>query len=118
MPSSVVFNRFPELAADAPAKVMAVINETATAIENDIKGGPHAAPIRTGNLRRSYHTKFASQGDLRAEVGNDTGVAPYAIFVEYGTYKMSARPHLRPSVEAVRAKFAAALAAVLGRGGV
>lgn len=116
MPSAVVFNRFPELAAEAAGKVAALVESTATEIENDIKGGgPHAAPIRTGNLRRSYHTDFAG---TKAEIGNDTGIAPYAIFVEYGTYKMAARPHLRPAVEAVRAKFMAALAAILGGKGL
>lgn len=115
MPSGVIFNRFPEVAAEMVAKVETLVRETATAVEQDVKGGPHAAPIRTGNLRRSYHTDFRG---TEAEVGNDVSVAYYAIYQEYGTYKMAARPHLRPSVEAVRGKFMAALAAIFGGGGV
>ena len=118
MPRSVIFNRFPEVAAAMAGEVAATVNETATTIEQDVKGGAHAAPIDTGNLRRSYHTKFTSSlSDPKAEVGNDPAVAHYAIFQEYGTYKMAARPHLRPAVMAAAGAFKARIAAILGGAG-
>lgn len=98
-------NRFPAAAAGAQAALAAAVFETATAIEQDVKGGPHAAPYRTGNLRRSYHQ--TRPGPLTAEVGSDPGVANYAVYVEYGTSKMGARPHLRPAVIAATPGFAA-----------
>lgn len=115
MPRSVIFNRFPEVAAEMVAEANRIVNATATEIEQDVKGGAHAAPIDTGNLRRSYHTKFAGGVSPEAEVGNDTAIAHYAIYQEYGTYKMAARPHLRPATEAVREKFYGALRALFGR---
>lgn len=117
MPRSVLFNRFPEVAAEMVAEANAIVNENATMIEQDVKGGAHAAPVRTGNLRRSYHTEFAGGPTPHAEVGGDLAVAPYGIFVEYGTYKMAARPHLRPATEVRRMPFLSALAALFtGRG--
>lgn len=105
MPAArVVFNRFPQLAAAAEAEAARAVEETATLIEQSVKGmGPHPAPILTGNLRRSYHREMT--GRLTAEVGNDPGVAPYAIFIEHGTSRMRAQPHLRPSADFYRDSF-------------
>lgn len=117
MPRSVIFNRFTEVGAELIAEASTIVNENATAIEQDVKGGPHAAPVLTGNLRRSYHVDFAGGTKAEAEIGNDASVAPYAIYQEYGTYKMAARPHLRPATEARRTPFFAALAALFGKKG-
>lgn len=116
MPSAgVEFNLFPEIAAEMEEASVALVRETAQAIEQDVKGGgPHAAPIRTGNLRRSYHTDYREP--THAEVGNDLDVAEYAIYVEYGTYKMAAQPHLRPATDAQRQPFLDKLYAILRMG--
>lgn len=56
------------------------------------------APIRTGRLMRSYRLKGPQRVGSRVimEVGSDLYYAPY---VEYGTSRMHARPHLGPAVE-------------------
>lgn len=94
------------------------VSQTAVAIEQDIKGaGPHAQPAlrdsqgryvpsapgepprpRTGNLRRSYHVTL-DEPALTAKVGSDPAIAPYAVFLELGTRRMEARPHLVPAME-------------------
>jgi len=54
-------------------------------------------PIRTGRLRDSiHHVRKAPLNWIVTAGGPD---APYARFVEYGTYKMAARPFLRPATE-------------------
>ncbi len=99
-----------ELRVDAralPAKyepaVDKALQRAAQEIVDDVSGkGPHAAPIRTGALRASY--RWEKIGRLRYEVSNDPEVAPYAIFLELGTRKMAARPHLVPAAMAVAQK--------------
>lgn len=71
------------------------VERSAIAIEQDVKGGPHAAPYRTGNLRRSYRHRRI--GPLHYVVENDPAIAPYAAFVELGTDRMAPRPHLLPA---------------------
>lgn len=55
-------------------------------------------PVRTGYLRSTIYHKVE---DTNLEVGAS---AHYAAYVELGTSKMSARPYLRPSVDANREK--------------
>jgi HK97 gp10 family phage protein len=101
----VLFDRLPAIVGRQLAAVAGAVDETLTAIEQDVKGGgPHAAPYRTGNLRRSYHKTLT--GPAQGEVGNDPQVAHYAIYVELGTRRMAPRPHLVPAAEAQRAPFA------------
>lgn len=129
--TALVFDRYAELTAAMIAELREEVSRTAHAIEQDVKGrapksepgvgmdsGPHSAPIRTGNLRRSYHVEEHFEGaDIHAEIGNDPNVADYAVFVEYGTVHMAARPHLTPSSEAQRVPFLARVSAILkGRG--
>lgn len=91
------------------SRVWEAVAETASAIEKDVKGGPHAAPYRTGNLRRSYHVEFL-EADLTALVGADPGIAPYAPHVEFGTKRSAPRPHLRPAAWAQEKPFEKRLA--------
>ena len=51
------------------------------------------APVRTGYLRSSIYAKI--QGWV-AEIGSE---AAYAMFVEFGTRYMQARPHLYPAIQ-------------------
>lgn len=108
----VQFNRFAELSAALSETVSKAVQRVATEIEQDVKGGPHAAPYRTGNLRRSYHTKRV--GKYEVQVGNDPSIAYYALFVEFGTVKMAPRPHLRPAAEAAGQRFGAQIAEAMG----
>ena len=67
----------------APKKVADKVAATARKI----------APVRTGNLRSSIGTQSIKAGKS-AEV---VVTADYAAYVEYGTYKMAARPYLAPA---------------------
>ena len=62
-------------------------------------------PVDTGILKSSYTYNFDAI-NIRGEMGTSTKYAPY---VEMGTVKMSARPHIRPGFEKVKAKYAARL---------
>jgi HK97 gp10 family phage protein len=50
-------------------------------------------PVRTGHLRDSIYAKIS---EWVAEVGSD---ATYALFVEFGTRRMRARPYLFPAIQ-------------------
>lgn len=106
----IKFNNFPKY-RERIKDVDRAIEDAAIAIEQDVKGGPHAAPYRTGNLRRSYHHRKVA--DLAYIVENDPGIAPYAIFVEFGTRKMAPRPHLRPALEAEKPRVNARIKEIL-----
>lgn len=94
------------------AAASTAVSATLTAIEQGVKGaGPHPAPYRTGALRRSYHRTQTSPTSGR--VGNDPGIAPYAKYVEFGTSKMAAQPHLLPTAEMQREPFKERLAAAV-----
>lgn len=56
------------------------------------------APIDTGNLRRSIHRNKPGkcQGELRARG------APYWVYVQYGTRKMSANPFVTRTARRVK----------------
>lgn len=60
------------------------------------------APYRTGALRGSAKVKPTQSDNGVATVGFYTD---YAAFVEFGTYKMAARPYLMPAVEEVAREF-------------
>lgn len=101
----VTRNEFAKLAAGMAPKANELVVKTAFDIES---GAKRAAPVKTGNLRRSLHT--TPLGLARAAVGTDVEYAPY---VEYGTRHMAARPYLTPAVEAARAPFLAGLQKLL-----
>jgi phage protein, HK97 gp10 family len=56
------------------------------------------APVKTGNLRRSIHIETTEKSPTRvvASVGPHVD---YAIYLEYGTRRMHARPFLRPAFD-------------------
>ena len=60
-------------------------------------------PVDTGNLRRSYATQYEQEGDTHiATVGTNVD---YAIWVELGTRRGRAQPHLGPALEKARNKY-------------
>lgn len=57
------------------------------------------APVDTGRLRSSIGHEI---GTIGGEVAGTVGTnVEYAGYLEFGTYKMSARPFLRPAAQAV-----------------
>jgi HK97 gp10 family phage protein len=62
-------------------------------------------PVRTGFLRDSIFHDIV-ESDLNLMVG---ATAPYASYVENGTWKMRARPFLRPSFDAAQQQILNAL---------
>ncbi len=62
----------------------------------------------TGLLANSIST--TAEGSLRYVV---SASAHYAIYLEYGTYKMAARPFMRPAFEQVKPGFLEAIARAL-----
>ena len=54
------------------------------------------APVKTGFHQRNIRKRNTQQG------ANLEANAPYAAFLEFGTRKMAARPHLFPAIEFIR----------------
>lgn len=98
----VVYNKFPELIRQSPEKAKELVEKAAFELEARAK---LEVPVDTGNLRNSIRTTF--------ENGGFTGVVAtnveYAIYVEYGTRFMTARPYFTPAVEQVKASFERAI---------
>ncbi len=97
----ITHNRLPQIAAKLPQLVSQIVKKAAFDIESNAKA---VVPIKTGNLKNSIQAHMT--GSTSAEVA--TGVE-YAIYVEFGTRKMSARPYLTPAAEKVRSSFIQAL---------
>lgn len=105
----------------AAAAAMGAVNVTALLVETETKKRcPVGTPESTGKpgyvggrLRSSYHTTPASDPDnIEATVGTDV---EYSGYVELGTYKMAARPHLYPAFIQETAKLEDRLTAALNK---
>lgn len=72
------------------------------------------APIDTGNLRRSIHKRRPSkcQGELTARG------APYWVYLQYGTSKMSANPFVTRTARKVKPKLTEYVLEELKRAGI
>ena len=102
----VVFNDFPKIAAELPAKTGAAVTETATAIESAAKA---AVPVLTGTLQASIQAE--PTGPSTATV---SASAPYAGFVEYGTGRGPAQPFLTPAAHQQEPALITRIQAALG----
>lgn len=91
------------------ALVKRQVDMSASAIEATAKA---LAPVKTGNLRTGIK-KRPVDGGMAAEVYNNVEYAPY---VEFGTHKMAAQPHMFPALEAERARFRAGVQAAAAAG--
>lgn len=73
--------------------VEAVLEANAQEIEAEAK---RMAPVDTGRLRQSI--KAIKVGKLTFKImANSTGLAPYAVYVEYGTRFQRSQPFLFPA---------------------
>lgn len=88
-----VDSRIPMVVALVHGRVETAIRKAAFTIEAEAK---MRAPVDTGNLRNSIHAT-GSGTDWRVN-----SPAEYALYVEFGTHKMAARPHLIPALEVGR----------------
>jgi len=92
-----IFNRLPEMMVRLPVEAGGAVNETAEAVASAAQSN---APVDTGALRASIDV--TKTGSTAAQV--TTGV-DYAIYQEYGTYKMPAHPFMTPAAEAERGRY-------------
>lgn len=71
-------------------------------------GNPSSLPgeppaLQTGWLRASYSSWTEAPGVVAiGSRGTPPGGKNYAAFLEFGTSRMAARPHLRPAIDSVR----------------
>ena len=78
-------------------------------VANKALGGTQMrSPVDTGNLKNSYHLVR-----INRFVWELITMVAYSVFVEFGTVKMAARPHMTPSVEAQRPVLALGMAQLL-----
>lgn len=83
-----------EDASEIIPELSTAVRDTAYKIERTAKQN---APVDTGRLKGSITTELDLGGtNPSAEIGTNVEYAPY---VEYGTYKMAARPFLNPAYD-------------------
>jgi HK97 gp10 family phage protein len=92
--------------ADLEASLPEIVMTAAEVIEAEIR---QRAPVDTGALVRSLDSKAdrrkgAASATVQMERSGPDGTEHYAIFQEFGTSKMAARPFFRPGVEAAAPK--------------
>ena len=103
--AKIVFNDLPKLRGELRRRAGEAIKRAAYDVEARAKD---VVPVDTGNLKNSIGTTM--EGDLTAVVGTAVEYAPY---VEFGTYKMAARPYLGTAAEAVRPSLVEAMKGLL-----
>ena len=91
-----------EIAKNAPAAASRALLQTGADIVNLTK---QITPVDTGNLKSSYGAVPVSSSEVH--VGTTVEYAPY---VEYGTSRMGAQPHLTPAFAQSESTFKARLA--------
>lgn len=96
-----------QIAAEIRAAALA---ETKDAQAYGVALAKQFVPIDTGELRDSIKAErvVANQYVLRGDITANT---VYALYVEFGTYKMSAQPYLRPAADLAFKSFPAKLGA-------
>lgn len=76
----------------------------------DIEGlAKQRARVDTGNLKNSIAVEM--EDNLGGTVGPRS--VDYAIYQEYGTYKMAGQPYMRPAAQTVKPQFMAAMREIL-----
>ena len=88
----VVYNRIPWLMAAVESNARAAVKKNADKIRDEAK---RRVPVATGQLRQSITSAVVGTGKESVVVVG----AEYGAYVEFGTYKMPARPFLYPAVQ-------------------
>lgn len=102
MPSKATFKPNPRLGIELANQLAGLIAQGGFVMERETK---RRTPVRTGNLQGSFHTDVSVYGKtVHVEVGTNV---EYAVYVEFGTSKMSGRHMLANGTEAT-AKWLAA----------
>lgn len=94
----VVYNKIPALIAYVEANSRSVPKNVADKI---LVAAKNNAPVVTGELRNSGATRSVEAGKT-AEI---TFGAPYAAYVEYGTYKMGGQFFLSRAMDQYKEEF-------------
>lgn len=96
-------SRIPAIQAGCEPKASRAVAKTVADVESGAKA---MAPVDTGNLRSSI------QGQSGGLTGQVNAGAHYAIYQEYGTYKMAAQPFMTPAAEAAFPGFVSAMKSI------
>lgn len=123
------------MSAEVKAEVSKAVIGTAIELRADVVKSIHRGPT-TGRVYQKYNPRrvhkssapgeapqtdtgrlansifFDQQGQLTAVVGSSV---VYALYLEYGTSRMGARPFFRPAVERMRPKFNSRIEAAVRR---
>ena len=84
------------------------LKKCALGIQGDAK---EKCPVKSGTLRNSISTDLSQINSYEATVGTNV---EYAVYVEYGTHKRSAKPYLRPAYNKNVNKLTQELKRILG----
>lgn len=87
---------FPQISAQMEERASQVVRKSAIDIEARAKA---VVPVDTGALKASIQSEHNGLQSV-VSVGQD-----YGIFVNYGTYKMAARPFFTSAIEVVTPAF-------------
>jgi HK97 gp10 family phage protein len=102
---------FPEPGVQQAIEEVSIINEKLNMHVGDFAAAQEIrdmakdlAPVDTGHLRDSIRCWQTSEGATVTAGGVSNGPegsrdVDYAVYVEFGTYKMAAQPYLRPAVD-------------------
>lgn len=93
----VLFNHIPRIKAAVPGNLERTVRGAALQCETYAKD---IVPVDTGALKNSIQAKPESP-----QVWEVAPHTEYAIYVEFGTYKMRAQPYMRPAAEKIRKAF-------------
>ena len=89
----------------ATKRAQLVLQKSARDIEARAKA---VVPVDTGALKNSIQARSVAALTWEVAVGQS-----YAVYVEFGTHRMPARPYLTPAFEVVRPAFEVAMGQVL-----
>ena len=97
----VAYNKLPAIAAKFPALVRELVDDERFDFEADVKDFIVSYnAVDTGNMLNSVFSRMI--GEHSAEI---LSPAHYSAYVNYGTYKMAARPFFSDAVERSRQRF-------------
>lgn len=87
------------------------------AAEPVVQRAKQLCPVDTGKLRKGIHAikrvNRLSNPSVRVQHSKDT---PYGEYVEYGTSRMRAQPHLRPAIDENRERVRRIMSGVIAAG--